>query len=170
MSPEQQGPCWPPLGCPAAPNGKKARHFPPQGHTRGFVRELRDARLGWWGGEAGESHSRHETCVFLRRTVQNSNSNCRPQPRGVLSHPRAEGGGAGRHQVPGQGGKRASCGSKADQHKGAFVNAAACPPNPAQNHAWPFFGLDRQFPQRLSDEKPNRRWRCWLMRYGHVRV
>ena len=59
MSPEQQGPCWPPLGCPAAPNGKKARHFPPQGHTRGFVRELRDARLGWRGGEAGESHSKH---------------------------------------------------------------------------------------------------------------
>ena len=83
MSPEQQGPCWPPLGCPAAPNGKKARHFPPQGHTRGFVRELRDARLGWWGGEAGESHLRQETCVFRLVVVRNSNSNCRPQPRGV---------------------------------------------------------------------------------------
>ena len=83
MSPEQQGPCWPPLGCPAAPNGKKARHFPPQGHTRGFVRELRDARLGWWGGEAGESLSTHETCVFLGGAFQNSNSNCRPQPPDV---------------------------------------------------------------------------------------
>ena len=53
------------------PNGNKARHFPPQGHTRGFVRELRDARLGWWGGEAGESLSKHESRVtFEARDVR----------------------------------------------------------------------------------------------------
>ena len=47
------------------------------------------------------------------------------------------------------------------------------PPVPLTTHKimrGPFLASIEQFPQRLSDEKPNRRWRCWLMRYGHVRV
>ena len=34
--------------------------------------------MGRCVGEVGGSHSTHETCVFLRKTIQNSNSNCRP--------------------------------------------------------------------------------------------
>ena len=83
MSPQQQGPCWPPLGRPTVPNGEKPQQIFFGGGTRGFVRELRENWLGWWGGEAGESHSKHETCVFRLVEFQNSNSNCRPQPMDV---------------------------------------------------------------------------------------
>ena len=133
MSPEQQGPCWPPLGCPAAPNGKKARHFPPQGHTRGFVRELRDARLGWWGGEAGESHSTHETCVFRLVDFKNSNSNCRPSAAARQLTFASQGQESG--ATPGSRVVRRTRDlvSKVDQHAGAAVSAPSWAASAAQN-------------------------------------